>query len=108
MAKPVRHVLVCLNQRAPDNPKGSCAAKGSEELLGRLKQMLAERGLKDSVMLSGTRCLKHCRRGVTVAVYPENVWYAGVKQEDLDEICERHLQRGEPIERLSMPDIPWE
>lgn len=108
MAKPVRHVLVCLNQRAPGNPKGSCAEKGSEELLARLKQMLAERGLKDSVMLSGTRCLKHCSRGVTVAVYPDNVWYGGVAPQDLEELCERQLQRGEPIERLAMPDIPWE
>jgi (2Fe-2S) ferredoxin len=108
MAKPVRHVLVCLNQRAPGNPKGSCAEKGSEGLLAQLKQMLAERGLKDSVMLSGTRCLKHCSRGVTVAVYPDNVWYAGVAPQDLEELCERQLQRGEPIERLFMPDIPWE
>lgn len=108
MAKPLRHVLVCLNQRAPGNPKGSCGEKGSEAVLTWLKELVAEAGLKETVMVVGTRCLKHCSRGVTVAVYPENVWYGGVKQEDLAEICDAHLRRGKPIERLFMPDIPWE
>jgi (2Fe-2S) ferredoxin len=108
MPKPTRHVLVCLNQRPPENPKGSCAAKGSEEVLARLKDLVAERGLKQSVIVNGTRCLKHCSRGVTVAVYPENVWYASVTPEDAAEICDAHLVRGEPLERLFMPDIPWE
>jgi (2Fe-2S) ferredoxin len=108
MAKPLRHVLVCLNQRAPGNPKGSCAEKGSEALLTELKERVAAAGLKDGVMVVGTRCLKHCSRGATVAVYPENVWYAGVKPADLAELLESHLRDGRPLERLLMPDIPWE
>jgi (2Fe-2S) ferredoxin len=108
MPKPLRHVLVCLNQRAPGNPKGSCGEKGSEAVLTGLKEAVAQAGLKETVMVVGTRCLKHCSRGVTVAVYPENVWYGGVKLEDVEPICESHLRRGEPIERLFMPDIPWE
>lgn len=108
MARPRRHVLVCLNQRAPGNPKGSCGEKGSEAVLTRLKEAVAEAGLRETVMVVGTRCLKHCSRGVTVAVYPENVWYAGVKPEDLPELCDVHLRGGQPIQRLFMPDIPWE
>lgn len=108
MPKPNRHVFVCLNQRPPGNPKGSCGEKGSEDLLARLKALVAERGLRESVMVTGTRCLKHCSRGITVAVYPDNVWYAGVRPEDLAEICEVQLAQGQPIERLLMPDIPWE
>ena len=108
MPKPSRHVLVCLNQRPPGNPKGSCGEKGSEDLLAQLKAVVTERGLRDSVMVTGTRCLKHCSHGVTLAVYPDNVWYSGVKPEDIAEICEAHLVRGQPIERLLMPDIPWE
>lgn len=108
MPKPVRHVLVCLNQRPPDNPKGCCSLKGSEEVLGRLKAAVAERGWKNDVIVTGTRCLKHCSRGVTVAVYPDNVWYAAVRPEDVAAICDEHLQGGRPLERLAMPDIPWE
>ena len=108
MPKPERHVLVCINERPADNPKGSCAAKGSVALYEELKAMTRDRGLGGRVIVSRTSCLKHCSRGITVAVQPDNVWYAQVTPADLDEICQRHLEDGQPLERLFMPDIPWE
>jgi (2Fe-2S) ferredoxin len=108
MPKPRRHVLVCLHSRPEDNPRGCCAQKGSEEVFVTLKRRVAEQGLDSSVMVSRTGCLKHCSRGVTVAVYPENVWYGGVRLTDLDEIIGSHLNEGRVVERLLMPDIPWE
>jgi (2Fe-2S) ferredoxin len=108
MPKPQRHVLVCLNSRPADNPKGSCAAKGSEEVFDRLKALVKERGLHERVIVNRTNCLKHCSRGVAVAVYPENVWYGGVTPADADAIATEHLEQGREIERLRMPDIPWE
>jgi (2Fe-2S) ferredoxin len=106
--KPERHVLVCINERPADNPKGSCAAKASPALYEELKAMTRQRGLGDRVIVSKTSCLKHCSRGITVAVYPDNVWYARVTSADLAEICDSHLRDGAPVERLAMPDIPWE
>ena len=108
MPKPERHVLVCLNLRPSENPKGSCAAKGSEGLFDALKAMVKDRGLGGRVIVNRTNCLKHCSRGVTLAVYPENVWYAGVRTADLEEIFQAHLREGQPVQRLLMPDIPWE
>ena len=107
MPKPERHVLVCLNTRPPGNPKGSCGEKGSEALFDRLKTMVKERGL-GGVIVSRTSCLKHCSRGITMAIYPENVWYGQVGAEDLEEIFTSHLVEGRPLARLFMPDIPWE
>jgi (2Fe-2S) ferredoxin len=106
--KPRYHVLVCTNERPPDNPKGSCAPKGAEELVDRLKSMVRERGLDRSVIVNRTSCLKHCSQGVTVAVQPDNVWYAKVQASDLEEICAAHLEGGRTVDRLLMPDIPWE
>jgi (2Fe-2S) ferredoxin len=97
-----------VNSRPPGNPKGSCGEKGSQELFDRLKEILRERGLEARVMVNRTYCLKHCSRGPTIAIQPDNVWYAGVTAEDLAEICEAHLREGRTIERLVMPDIPWE
>ena len=108
MPKPEHHVLVCLNTRPPGNPKGSCGEKGSEALFEKLKAMVKERGLGGRVIVNRTSCLKHCSRGMTMAVQPENVWYAGVREEDLEEVCASHLQDGRPLARLFMPDIPWE
>jgi (2Fe-2S) ferredoxin len=107
MPKPQHHVLVCLNSRPAGNPKGSCAEKGSEALFDRLKAIVKESGLGDRVIVNRTNCLKHCSRGVAVAVYPENVWYGGVTEADADEIA-KSLEHGRPIERLAMPDILWE
>src|SRR5215510_1053 len=108
MPKPQRHVLVCLNSRPPGNPKGSCAEKGSGPLFDELKAMVKDRGLGDRIIVNRTSCLKHCSRGITVAVYPENVWYGGVKREDLAEICSSHLEEGRPVERPSTPHLPCE
>jgi (2Fe-2S) ferredoxin len=106
--RPERHVLVCLNSRPADSPRGSCAARGAEAVFDRLKALVREAGLGERVMVTRTGCLKHCSRGVTLAVQPDNVWYAGVREDDLAEICARHLQGGESVDRLLMPDIPWE
>ena len=107
MPKPERQVLICVNTRPPGNPKGSCGEKGSQALFEQLRDLLHERGLADRVMLNRAYCLKHCSRGPTVAVQPDNIWYGGVRPEDLPEICS-HLEGGPAIERLFMPDIPWE
>lgn len=108
MPLPKRHVLVCVNTRPPGNPKGSCGEKGSEAVFETLKAMVKERGWGESIIVNRTNCLKHCSRGVTIAVYPENVWYGSVTLGDLDEVCEGHLAQGRLVDRLRMPDIPWE
>jgi (2Fe-2S) ferredoxin len=59
-------------------------------------------------MVNRTSCLKHCSQGPVVAVQPDNVWYAGVTPVDVPEILSNHLEKGQPVERLLMPDIPWE
>jgi (2Fe-2S) ferredoxin len=41
-----------------------------------------------------------CGNGPMVVVYPENVWYCGVKVEDADAIFNEHLLGGKPVERL--------
>jgi (2Fe-2S) ferredoxin len=108
MPKPIRQVLICTNTRPPGNPKGSCGEKGAEALADALKARVREAGLEATVMVNRTSCLKHCSRGATVAVQPDNTWYAGVTEADLAEIVESHLQGGRVVQRLEMPDIPWE
>jgi (2Fe-2S) ferredoxin len=42
-----------------------------------------------------------------VVVYPENVWYCGVKESDLQEILDSHILGGKPVERLLYtPGVP--
>ena len=104
MAEPhfERHVFICTNRRDPGNPKGCCAEKGSEAVRDEFKRILHEHGVKGRIRANAAGCLDQCARGVTVVVYPEQVWYGGVKVEDVDEIVKRHLLGGVPVDRLSM------
>lgn len=99
-----KHVFVCTNRRDPSNPKGSCAAKGSEAVRERFKKEIFERGLKGRMRANAAGCLDACEHGCTVVVYPEQVWYGGVRPEDVPEIIERHLIGGEVVERLVIRD----
>jgi (2Fe-2S) ferredoxin len=101
-----RHVFVCVNERPADHPKGSCKAKGSPEVRDLLKKKLGERGIKSEVRANNAGCLDQCEQGVTVVVYPEQVWYGHVTVADLDELIERHIIGGEVVERLMLPDQP--
>lgn len=101
-----RHIFICTNRRPDENPKGSCAAKGSEEVKARFNKELEARGLKQDVRANAAGCLDACERGVSVVVYPEGVWYGRVTIDDVKEIVERHIVGGAPVERLLMAPIP--
>lgn len=104
MAKFLRHLFVCTNERGPDDPRGSCSARGSLEVAAALKQKVHACGLKRIVRVNKAGCLDQCAHGVTLVVYPEGAWYGGVTLADVDELVERQLVRGEPLARLAIPD----
>ena len=104
MAPPYQHhVFVCTNRRPEGHPKGCCASKGAEEVRERFKAELERRGLKGKIRANAAGCLDTCSHGVSVVIYPEGVWYGGVKPQDVAEIVEQHLLGGRPVERLRMP-----
>jgi (2Fe-2S) ferredoxin len=101
MAPPFqRHIFVCTNRRPDGHPKGCCATKGSEEVRAALKSELEKRGIKGQMRANAAGCLDTCAFGVSVVVYPEGVWYGGVKVEDVPAIVDEHLVGGKPVERL--------
>lgn len=95
-----RHFFVCVNPRA-EGGRGSCAERGAQEICARLAEGLAHSPAAwESVSVTPTGCLGPCTAGPTMVVYPEGVWYAGVRAEDIDEIVREHLTGGRPVERL--------
>ena len=101
-----RHVFVCVNERPADHPKGCCKAKGGEQVRDELKLALKTRGLAKLVRANNSGCLDQCEHGVTVVVYPEQVWYGNVTVADIPELVEKHLVGGEAVERLMIPNQP--
>jgi (2Fe-2S) ferredoxin len=108
MPKPAIQILVCVNDRGPDAEKPCCAQRGGLAVYHWLKDEVKRRGLRDEVLVTRTGCLKHCSRGVTVAVWPDNVWYGHVRVEDAAELLDAAAEGSGPVERLLMPPGPWE
>jgi (2Fe-2S) ferredoxin len=104
MPKFERHIFICTNQRPKDHPRGSCDPTGQGELQWRFKQKLNALGLKGRVRANRSGCLDQCEHGPNMVVYPEAVWYGGVKLEDVDEIIESHILGNRPVERLRIAD----
>jgi (2Fe-2S) ferredoxin len=104
MARFQRHIFVCTNERPAGHPKGCCREKGSEDLRSLLKAELKRRGLSGVVRANAAGCLDACAFGPSIVIYPDGIWYGGVRREDVPEIVERTVIAGEVIDRLLISD----
>ena len=102
------HVFVC-------NGK-SCSAVGSADVKAAFEKELETRGLRQGkeskgrnpmgeIVLTDCGSVGFCSIGTAVLVYPEGVWYAQVKAEDVHEIIEEHLVKGRVVTRLALIEL---
>lgn len=103
MTLPRHAILVCINERPPESPKGSCKPRGSVELFDAIKQAVFERGLKGEIAVNSTSCLKTCPFGATVAVWPEGAYYRGMTPDRVDELI-KSIQTGKPMDEWRVPE----
>lgn len=108
MARPEKHVFVCAHSREADDPKGSCAARGSAALIQAFSKEFSDRGLWGKYKFSTSSCLGACDHGPVVLVYPEGVMYGKVQAEDVNRIIDEHLLGGTPVEALKVPKDVWD
>lgn len=97
------HVFFCLNQR--ENGEDCCMNKGAESAFDYMKGQVKKLGLagQGKVRINRAGCLDRCGEGPLMVVYPEAVWYTFIDNEDLNEIIESHLIKGEIVHRLAVP-----
>ena len=94
-----RYLFVCTNRREADNPKGSCAARGAEEIVAKLKEALVARNAHKLVRACSSGCLDLCESGASIVQEPEHVAYGRVTLADVDELADA-LVAGRVVERL--------
>jgi (2Fe-2S) ferredoxin len=94
-----RYLFVCTNRRPAGDPKGSCADRGSEEILQSLKKGLVNRGAAKSMRACGSTCLDLCEIGATIVQEPDHVAYGNVTLADVDELVEAFVA-GRVLRRL--------
>lgn len=99
-----KHIFICENKRPEGHPRGCCADKGSAQIREFFKKRLKELGLSKSIRANSSGCLDACEYGVSIVVYPEQIWYGAIKQEDVEEIIQSHLLDNKPVERLFIKD----
>jgi (2Fe-2S) ferredoxin len=104
MAQRRRYLFVCTNRRADEDAKGSCAAKGSDEIRAALKEQLKARGLaRLGARACKSSCLDQCSSGVCILVEPDHYFYGRVTLADVPEIVEG-LATGKRVERLVLSE----
>jgi (2Fe-2S) ferredoxin len=89
-----KHVFVCTSGE-------DCPTRGDVEAIVKyLRGEGVKAGMKESLRVNKAGCFSQCGHGPMIVMYPENVWYAGVKESDLPEIFESHIKNGKPVQRL--------
>jgi NADH-quinone oxidoreductase subunit F len=92
--------------REPEQPcitisNGTCCqAYGSERVIDAFRTELTQRDLAEQVGVKTTGCHGFCAIEPIVVVEPVGILYQKVKSEDVSEIVDQTVQRGQVVERL--------
>ena len=99
-----RHLFFCTNDRGADAERPSCNQCGSTELREYAKSRIKKLDLagQGKVRINTAGCLDRCEQGPVCVVYPEGVWYTYIDEEDVDEIIDSHILKGQIVERLKL------
>lgn len=84
-----RHLFLCIGPECCESAEG-------EALWECVKRRVKESGAQ--VMRTKAACLRVCSGGPWLVVYPEGAWYGGVTPQRFEQILERHVLGGEPVQ----------
>jgi NADH-quinone oxidoreductase subunit F/NADP-reducing hydrogenase subunit HndC len=81
-----------------------CETFGGHALFEAFQDLLEKRGLQKKVRLKKTGCQGLCERGPLVTLWPRNIFYQKVKEQDATRILEETVLKDEIIQNLLYAD----
>ena len=97
---------IITGRRDPDKPSVAvccgtgCSASGALEVVSSFEKNLKEKNIAADLDTRITGCHGFCEQGPLMVIKPGNIFYCKVNQDDVEEIVEKTIMRGEVIERL--------
>jgi NADH-quinone oxidoreductase subunit F len=88
----LKQVLICAGS--------GCISSGARKVDAVLEEELVKQGLQDKVKITVTGCHGFCEQGPIFIVEPSGTFYCRVTPEDVAELVEKDLGKGELVERL--------
>jgi NADH:ubiquinone oxidoreductase subunit F (NADH-binding)/(2Fe-2S) ferredoxin/Pyruvate/2-oxoacid:ferredoxin oxidoreductase delta subunit len=77
-----------------------CLGLGARKVVDAFEREMERRGLQSEISIKETGCPGFCEKGTLVVVYPPGIYYMGVSPDDVPEIVEETILKGELVERL--------
>lgn len=109
---PIRHhVFVCTGKSCSAVDSAAVKDAFERELLARQLLFGKEKKGKNprgSIVVTDCGSVGFCAVGAAVMVYPDGIWYAQVRANDVAEIVEEHLINGRVVARLALLKVPSE
>ena len=97
------HLFFCCNLR--EDGSACCQqfdAKAIRDYAKKRSKELNIAGREGKVRINVAGCLNRCDEGPVAVVYPDDVWYTYVDQEDIEEIIQEHLLNHRVVTRLQI------
>ena len=81
-----------------------CLGLGAQKVVSAFEREIENRGLQREIYIKETGCPGFCEKGTLVVVYPQGIYYMGVQPDDVSDIVEETLLKGELVVRLLYTD----
>ncbi len=85
-----KQIFVCTNDNKGEKP--SCGDHQGEAIFKELRRIAKEKGLHPTIRVAQAKCLGQCNIGTNIMVYPDNLWYSGVRPEDVAALADKYLK----------------